>query len=131
MTVCNVRALEVAATRRSELMSLVYRIQSKQDRTRGAYNSHTKHFQHADVVNRMTREHDNDQHDKHPAPHRDVGITVRNPNEFCGCATAADLLRWFKGLIPHLLRVGYEIVALHDVTIMAVGEYQVLFRFNT
>ncbi|KKN53858.1 hypothetical protein LCGC14_0598170 [marine sediment metagenome] len=97
----------------------------------GAYNSHARHFQCADIVSHMTREHNNDQSGEHPAPYRDAGIINHSPNEFCGCATAADLLRWFKGFIPDLLKAGYEIVALNDVTITAVGEYQVLFIFNT
>ena len=110
-------------------MSLVYRIQSRQDRTRGAYSMLTKHEPYSQIVDDMCYEHDMQQ-DNHPQPHNDKGIDKRNGNEYCGCATAADLLRWFKGFIPDLLRVGYEIVVLQDVTITAVGEYQVLFTFN-
>lgn len=118
MAVCNVRALEVATTGRSELMSLVYRIQSKQDRTRGAYTAGWKYIG-------MTR-------NKHPqpTPHEDTGRYI-SPNEFCGFASAADLLRWFGGAIPAMLRDGLEIVALRDVTITAVGKYQVLFKWRS
>jgi len=66
-----------------------------------------------------------------PTPLDDMGIEREvEQNEYCGCSSAADLLRWFKGFIPDLLRAGYEIAALNDVTITAVGEFQVLFTFN-
>lgn len=95
----------------------VYRIQSKQDRTRGAYN-------HTPLLYTMHRP---DQ----PTPFDDVGIgRFVEWGEFCGCLSATSLLRWFKGFIPDLLRAGYEIVALHNVTITAIGEYQVLFKWN-
>lgn len=107
----------------------VYRIQSRQDRTRGAYTSLTGGERCLPIVKRMMREHNNDQCG-HPIPHHDKGITGRESFEYCGCASAISLLQWFKGFIPDLLRAGYEIVALHDVTITAVGEYQVLFKWN-
>lgn len=96
----------------------VYRIQSKQDRTCGAYC-------YTPLLYTMHRP---DQ----PTPLDDVGIKreAKRREEFCGCASAVSLLRWFRGFIPDLLRAGYEIVALHDVTITAVGEYQVLFKWN-
>ena len=109
-------------------MNIVYRIQSKQDRTRGAYSSLTRSESCLDVVNRMCCK----LIMKRPTPPNDNGINRHTePNEHCGFNSAADLLRWFRGFIPDLLRVGYEIVALQDVTITAVGEYQVLFKFNT
>ncbi len=99
-------------------MSLVYRIQSKQDRTQGAY-------EYNELLYAM---HTPNQ----PTPLDDVGIgRIAKNDEFCGCGSAADLLRWFRNWIPKLLQAGYEIVALRDVTITAVGEYQVLFTFNT
>ncbi|KKN21077.1 hypothetical protein LCGC14_0929030 [marine sediment metagenome] len=112
-------------------MSLVYRIQSKQDRTRGAYRSHVYGDDLPDIVHRMRNTH----HDyqcggKHPTPLADTKRYIYK-HEFCGFNSAADLLRWFKGFIPDLLRAGYEIVALRDVTVTAVGEFQVLFTFNT
>ena len=68
----------------------------------------------------------------HPDAMEDIGIERDlELNEFHGCATAAALLRWFKGFIPDLLRAGYEIVALHDVEVTAVGEYQVLFKWES
>lgn len=110
-------------------MSLVYRIQSKQDRTRGAYRPHIYGDRNPDVVNRLHEEHGYGNDDKHPPPKQDIGRDGKH-NEFSGCAAAADLLQWFKGFIPDLLRAGYEIVALNDVTITAIGEFQVLFTFN-
>ena len=107
----------------------VYRIQSKQDRMRGAYSSLAAGEQCLPIVRQMMREHDNNQHD-HPVPHHDKGITGRKSFECCGCPSAAALLRWFRGFIPDLLRAGYEIVALRNVTITAVGKYQVLFKWN-
>lgn len=98
-------------------MSLVYRIQSRQDRTRGAYSY--QGLLYAEFLQPQ------------PTPLEDIGIErMKEWDEFCGCGSAAALLRWFRGSIPDLLRVGYEIVALRDVTITAVGEYQVLFTFN-
>jgi len=127
MTVCEIR-LRFGSTGRSEVMSLVYRIQSKQNRTRGAYHAHRKLDVDPNVVKRMCRCHA--ESNKHLSPYfSSIGRDLR-PNEFCGCESAAALLRWFKGFIPNLLRAGYEIVALRDVTITAVGEYQVLFTFN-
>ena len=112
----------------SEDMNTVYRIQSKQDRTRGAYDVGRKLPVRPDVVERMHEAHDeHKENDIHPSPYYDIGRTVKR-DEYCGCATAAALLRWFKGFIPDLLRAGYEIVALHDVEVTAVGEYQVLFK---
>lgn len=110
-------------------MSLVYRIQSRQDRTRGCYDVGHILDVRPDVVERMHDTHGYGKDDEHPSPYQEF---MRDPRygEFSGCATAADLLRWFKGFIPDLLRAGYEIVALRNVTITAVGEYQVLFTFN-
>ena len=132
MANCNVRALEVVTTGWPELMSLVYRIQSKQDRTRGAYRPHIFGELNPEVVSRLHEEHGYGNDGKHPSPHEDIDISRDGKSgEHSGCATAADLLRWFKGFIPDLLRAGYEIVALRDVTVTAVGEFQVLFTFNT
>jgi len=98
-------------------VGVVYRIQSKQDRTRGAYN-------HTPLLCTMHRP---DQ----PTPLDDMGIERESEwEEYCGCASAAALLRWFRGFIPDLLRAGYEIVALRNVMVTAVGEYQVLFKWN-
>ena len=99
-------------------MSLVYRIQSKQDRTRGAYwdlgllaHKRNKYPQ--------------------PLPENDVGIDRElQKDEHCGCKTASDLLHWFGGAIPDLLRGGLEIVALYNVEVTAIGEYQVLFKWR-
>ena len=108
----------------------IYRIQSKQDRTRGAYHPHRKLDVKPDVVKRMEQTHCGYQ-DGHPTSKSDAGIDrYINQYEYCGFNSAASLLRWFRGFIPDLLRAGYEIVALHDVTITAVGEYQVLFKWN-
>ena len=111
----------------------VYRIQSKQDRTHGAYDVGRKLNIRPNVVKRMHKAHDfgfqHDDVDMHPSPREDFGRQIKS-DEYSGCATAASLLRWFKGFIPDLLRAGYEIVALHDVMITAVGEYQVLFKWN-
>ena len=95
----------------------VYRIQSKQDRTCGAYH----HRKVGTFIHRRPR----------PPANRDRGIE-RCPenNEYHGCQSAILLLYWFKQYIPDLLRAGYEIVALRNVTITAVGEYQVLFKWN-
>lgn len=113
-------------------MDLVYRIQSKQDRTRGAYRPHIYGDCNSDVVNRLHREHhDYQRGGKHPTPFIDMGRDIKKGVEYSGCQSAAALLRWFRGFIPDLLRIGYEIVALNNVTITAVGEYQVLFTFNT
>ena len=96
----------------------VYRIQSRQDRTRGAYTC--KLFL---CTNGRGLQ---------PHPYEDIGIE-RNPesNEFCGFLSAVDLLRWFGSSIVKILReYECEIVALRNVTITAVGEYQVLFKWN-
>ena len=108
----------------------VYRIQSKQDRTRGAYRAHRKLDVKPDVVRRMEQTH-HGFWDGHPTAKSDIGIDrYVNQDEYCGCPSAASLLQWFKGFIPDLLRAGYEIVALHDVMITAVGKYHVLFKWN-
>ena len=114
-------------------MSLVYRIQSKQDRTRGAYDVGGELAIRPDVVKRMHEAHGGWENAEHPTPQQDAGITrkVRYGSEYHGFNSAADLLRWFRGFIPDLLRAGYEIVALRDVEITAIGEFQVLFIFNT
>ncbi|KKL19863.1 hypothetical protein LCGC14_2461160 [marine sediment metagenome] len=114
----------------SEDMNTVYRIQSKQDRTRGAYDVGGELAVRSDVVKQM-----HDAHGKHsegnihPSPYYDIKRPTKR-NEYCGCSSAAALLRWFKGFIPDLLRAGYEIVALSNVEITAVGEYQVLFKWR-
>lgn len=131
MAVCNIR-LRFGITGRSEVMSLVYRIQSRQDRTRGAYRPHLYGDRNPDVVERLHRKHrDYEAGGKHPTPLVDVGRDIVKGTEYSGCVSAAALLRWFRGFIPDLLRAGYKIVALNDVTITAVGEFQVLFTFNT
>lgn len=109
-------------------MNTVYRIQSKQDRTRGAYRPHIYGDKNPKVVNRLHKEHQC-YDDGHPSPYEDIGRYTKL-NEYSGCESAAALLRWFKGFIPNLLQAGYEIVVLRNVTITAVGEYQVLFTFN-
>lgn len=96
---------------------------------RGAYSSLVVGEQCSPAVKQMMREHDDNQHN-HPVPHHDKGIISRKSLDYCGFNSAASLLRWFRGFIPDLLRAGYEIVALYNVTITAVGEYQVLFKWN-
>ena len=107
----------------------VYRIQSKQDRTRGAYRSHTRNEPNSDVLCQLLEAHSSYTDPEHPIPFDDVGRQV-NTDEHCGCPSAVSLLRWFRGFIPDLLRAGYEIVALRNVTVTAVGEYQVLFKWD-
>ena len=110
-------------------MGIVYRIQSKEDRKRSAYRSHASFEKAMPAVERLLKAHISDDDHEHPTPKCDTG---RNPkfNEHCGCDSAAKLLRWFRGFIPDLLREGYEIVALHNVIVTAVGEKQVLFKWN-
>jgi len=98
---------------------------------RGCYDIGHKLDVRPDVVERMHDAHGDWKDIEHPTARQDIGIKrcVRH-NEYHGFNSAADLLRWFKGFIPDLLRAGYEIVALRNVTITAVGEYQVLFRWN-
>lgn len=109
----------------------VYRIQSRQDRTRGAYDVGHILDVRPDVVQQMHDAHGDWEDAEHPTASQDMSIK-RYPRhgEFHGFNSAAALLRWFRGFIPDLLRAGYEIVALHDVTITAIGEYQVLFKWN-
>lgn len=97
---------------------VVYRIQSKQDRTRGAYWVHP----FMSSKNECPR----------PTPDQDKGIERDpTPDEYCGFNSAAALIRWFRGEILGLIYVdGCEIVALHNVTVTAIGEYQVLFRWK-
>lgn len=110
-------------------MNRVYRIQSKQNRTRGAYRVHVSGTPETEIVRRLHAKHcDYHNGGKHPNPKNDIGRSIKQ-NEFCGFATATSLLRWFKGFIPDLLRAGYEIVVLDNVTVTAIGEYQVLFRW--
>ncbi len=97
---------------------------------RGAYDVGRKLAVRPEVVEQMHDAHGFGNDEDHPSPYQDIGRDIRR-NEYAGCATAADLLRWFKGFVPDLLRAGCEIVALQDVTITAVGKYQVLFTFNT
>ena len=110
----------------------VYRIQSKQDRTRGAYDVGGRTSgNRPDVVQRMHAAHGSWEDAEHPTARQDIGINrYVGHGEYCGCPSAASLLRWFKGFIPDLLQAGYEIVALRNVTVTAVGEYQVLFKWN-
>ena len=107
----------------------VYRIQSKQDRTRGVYDVGQKLRVRPNAVKRLHIAHDFGDDKNHPSPREDFHRQIKS-DEYSGCATAASLLRWFKGFIPDLLRAGYEIVMLRNVTITAVGEYQVLFKWN-
>ena len=107
----------------------VYRIQSRQDRTRGAYDVGHKLDVRSDIVERMHDAHGSEDDYKHPSPYQDFNRCIKH-DEYSGCKSAADLLRWFRGFIPDLLRAGYEIVALCNVTITAVGEYQVLFKWD-
>ena len=96
----------------------IYRIQSRQDRTRGAYWDLSLLFRKRNKY-------------PQPLPCEDIGIERElNKTEHCACKTASDLLRWFGGAIPDMLRGGLEIVALRNVTITAVGEYQVLFKWD-
>jgi hypothetical protein len=96
----------------------VYRIQSKQDRTQGAYDNLSI------LCNKRNKY-------PQPLPCEDIGIERDvMPHEFCGFDSAVKLLQWFGGAISDMLRGGLEIVALHDVTITAVGEYQVLFKWD-
>ena len=96
----------------------VYRIQSKQNRTRGAYWIHP----FINLNGTCPR----------PVPTADIGIEREpEPHEYCGFDSAAALIRWFRGSILMLIRIdGCEIVALRNVTITAVGEYQVLFKWD-
>jgi len=111
-------------------MGIVYRIQSKQDRTRGAYRPHIYGDEKPTVVCDLEYAHGYDGDiEHHPTPSQDVKRCIEK-HEHCGCSSAASLLRWFRGFIPDLLRAGYEIVALRNVTITAVGEYQVLFKWD-
>ncbi len=107
--------------------SLVYRIQNKQDRTHGPYDVSLKMGIRPDVVARLHDAHGTDS--EHPSPHKDIGRSIEK-NEYCGFATAVGLLSWFRGFIPGLLRAEFEIVALNNVTITAVGGYQVVFKWN-
>ena len=109
----------------------VYRIQSKQDRMRGAYDVGHILDVRPDVVQQMHDAHGDWEDAEHPTARQDIGINrYVEHGEYCGCSSAAALLRWFRGFIPDLLRVEYEIVALRNVTITAVGKYQVLFKWN-
>lgn len=109
-------------------MSPIYRIQSKQDKKRGAYRSHIYGDRCPDAVNRLHKEHMG-RDDGHPAPRDDINRPI-GENEYCKFNSAAALLRWFRGFIPDLLRAGYEIVALNDVVVTAVGKYQVVFKWK-
>lgn len=111
------------------IMAKVYRIQSAQDRTRGAYSSVIIWQEYTETCNNMTDQHSGVQEDIHPTPTEDTIGRHPQVDEYCGFATAADLLRWFRGWILLLLKDGYEIVVLDDVEITAIGEYQVLFKF--
>ena len=109
---------------------IVYRIQSKQDRTRGVYEV-GRWKNRPDIVEQLHDAHGFGDDKKHPSPYGDIGIgRDARHGEYAGCPSAASLLRWFRGFIPDLLRAGYEIVALRNVTITAVGEYQVLFKWD-
>jgi len=104
----------------------VYRIQHKTDKYRGPYC--IKYINNRpDIVERLHKAHGNSKF--HPSPFEEFH---RSPyfGEFCGFASASDLLRWFKGFIPDLLRAGFEIVRLNNITVTAYGKYQVLFRWE-
>lgn len=106
----------------------VYRIQLKENRMCGAYCVRYR-YNRPNIVKALHKAHDGHKDNNHPSPYKDCNHRMQR-NEFSGCVSAADLLRWFKGFIPDLLQAGYEIVALTNVTITAVGEYQVLFTWN-
>ena len=106
----------------------VYRIQSKYDRNRGAYSSLAAGEPYLPIIDEMIIEHTADT-DGHPLIGWDSITHQRTSNDYCGCKSAADLLRWFKGYIPHLLRAGYEIVAFNNVKIVAIGRHQLLFNW--
>ena len=108
---------------------IVYRIQSKYDKKRGAYSTLIKRAKYLPIISEMIDEHTADT-DGHPMIHLDGIAHWRTSDDYCGCISAADLLRWFKGYIPHLLRAGYEIVALNNVKIVETGKHQVLFNWN-
>lgn len=109
----------------------VYRIQSKQDKRRGCYGSLTMFSNRSEIVRKMLLEHGDWRDETRPPPTGDAGIErYMESDEHCGFDSAAKLLRWFRGFIPDLLRAGYEIVALQNVEITAIGEYQVLFKWN-
>jgi hypothetical protein len=105
-------------------MDTVYRIQSKANKEAGAYSVWP-----CPISDKMAKAHNGNI--THPQPKYDKGIerSIQVAREHCGCETAEDLLRWFKGFIPDLLRAGFEIVKLTNVTITAYGSYQVLFTF--
>ena len=94
---------------------------------RGVYRSHTYREAVSEVVHQLLDAHSGSP--EHPTPFNDVGRGL-SKDEYCGFDSAIKLLQWFKGFIPDLLRAGYEIVALNDVKVTAVGEKQVLFKFN-
>ena len=96
----------------------VYRIQSKYDRKRGAYGMHP----FINLNGTCPR----------PVPRNDIGIGREpKPYEYCGFNSAAALIRWFRGSILELIyQDECEIVALTNVIVTAIGEYQVLFRWN-
>lgn len=106
----------------------VYRIQSKQDKRRGAYGSLTSDEMRPQLIQTMIDAHSN--MFTHPEPHEDGIYRYPNVEEHCGFDSAVKLLRWFRGFIPNLLRAGYEIVALQNVEITAIGKHQVLFKWN-
>ena len=107
---------------------IVYRIQSKYDRKRGAYSTLTKRAKYLPIIDKMIIEHTADT-DGHPLIGWDGIIHRRTSDDYCGCISATGLLRWFKGYIPHLLRAGYEIVTLDNVKIVAIGKHQLLFNW--
>jgi len=105
---------------------VVYRIQHKTDRHKGAY--YVRYINNRpDIVKKLHEAHGNSKF--HPSPFQEFSRPT-NQYEFCGFASASGLLKWFKGFIPDLLRAGFEIVRLNNVTITAYGEYQVLFRWE-
>lgn len=111
----------------------VYRIQSKQDKKCGAYTAPVLNKLAMTIGSEMRNAHTNctGEFATHPSPYYDKGIErFIKSDEHCGFDSAAKLLRWFRGFIPKLLQAGYEIVALQDVEITAVGKRQVLFKFS-
>jgi hypothetical protein len=110
-------------------MGTVYRIQSNRDRARGVYRGRAYGEPISDIVVQLSQAHSNFSDPGHPEVSEDIGRGI-HIEEYSGFNSAAALLRWFRGFIPNLLRAGYEIVVLHNVTITGVGEHQVLFTWE-
>ena len=73
----------------------VYRIQSRQNRTRGAYDIDDRMSGvRPDVVSRMHDAHSSWEDTEHPTARQDIGINrYIEDGEYCGCPSAASLLR--------------------------------------